>query len=193
MTNSEAFLTSFAEAGQCLAHFCGDAPTQTALVALSDRLTALYSSGGKVLIAGNGGSMADAMHFAEEWTGRFRKDRRPFPAMAMSDPTHMSCVANDYGFNQVFSRVIEAFAKPGDVVILLSTSGNSENLVLAAHSAKRAGAHVVGFLGRGGGKLGPLCDTVVMAPGVTSDRIQEIHMLALHVLIEVVEQALGVA
>lgn len=191
--SADVFAQSFAEAANCLDRFIKDAEAQQTLVDLTERMAVVFESGGKVLIAGNGGSLADAMHFAEEWTGRFRRERRPFPAMVLNDPTHLTCVGNDYGFDYIFSRMVDAFAKPEDMVILLSTSGNSQNLVLAAESATRIGAHVVGFLGRGGGKLGPMCDTVVMAPGTTSDRIQEIHMLCLHILIEAVEVRLGVS
>jgi len=137
--------------------------------------------------------MADAMHFAEEWTGRFRNDRRPLPAMALSDPTHLTCVANDFGFDHVFSRMVEAFARPEDLVILLSTSGNSSNLLKAAEAAKKAQASVVGLLGRDGGKLAPLCDLTLIAPGGRSDRIQELHMLLLHAVIDAVEHRLGIA
>ena len=186
----DTFQNSFDEAASCLELFRDDSSTQKRLVELAERLSQVFLSGGKVLAAGNGGSMADAMHFAEEWTGRFRKERRPWPALALADPTHLTCVSNDYGFDEVFSRMVVAFAKPTDMVLLLSTSGNSQNLLEAAKAAKQVGAHVVGFLGRGGGKLAPLCDTVIMAPGNTSDRIQEIHMLCLHVLIEVVEATL---
>ena len=185
-----AFVAKFKEAESCLQALLSDAQTMAALVRIAEKLRDLFLNGGKVLAAGNGGSMADAMHFAEEWTGRFRDDRRPYPAMAISDPTHLTCVGNDYGYDKVFSRTVQAFSKPGDMVLLLSTSGNSENLVLAAEAARNAGATVVGFLGRGGGRLAPLCDEVVMAPGQTSDRIQEIHMLCLHVLIDLVEQEL---
>lgn len=184
------FEDSFLEAANCLERFRTDRSVLGALTSLADRLTRAFSEGGKVLIAGNGGSMTDAMHFAEEWTGRFRKERRPFPAMSLSDPSHLSCVANDYGFEYVFSRMVQAFAGPADILILLTTSGNSPNLVRAAEAAKEVGCHVAGFLGKGGGKLLPLCDTVVMAPGDTSDRIQELHMMSLHILIEAVEAAL---
>lgn len=189
---SSQFERSFSDAADALAAFRKDQGAQAALTRLADWLAESLRHGHKALIAGNGGSMADAMHFAEEWTGRFRKDRRPYPAMALGgDPTHLTCVGNDYGFDYVFSRGVEAFAQPGDVLILLSTSGNSNNLILAAEAAKLRSVPVVGFLGRGGGKLLPLCDLVVMAPGETSDRIQEIHMMALHVLIEVVERVLA--
>lgn len=144
-----------------------------------------------MLTCGNGGSMCDAMHFAEEWSGRFRSDRRPYPALALSDPAHMSCVANDYGFESVFARQVEALAQPGDVLVLLSTSGNSPNIVAAARAGKTAGASVIGLLGKGGGEARELCDVVIHAPGENSDRIQELHMLALHVIIEVVEKRLG--
>jgi len=156
-------------------------------------LTVCFKAGGKLMTAGNGGSLADAMHVAEEFTGRFRNDRRPLPAIALADPTHMSCVSNDYGFDHVFSRPIEALAQPGDIVLLLSTSGNSQNLILAAQAARAKKAAVIGFLGRGGGNLAPLCDIVVMAPGETSDRIQELHMMALHAIIQAVEVELGYA
>lgn len=194
MTIQQQFHSSFATAAEVLDAFIRDDNAQTTLVEVAERLTATLRAGGKVLIGGNGGSMADALHFAEEWTGRFRKDRRPLPALVLGgDPTHVTCVGNDYGFDQVFARTVQAFATPQDLVILLSTSGNSTNLLRAAESAREVGAPVVGFLGRGGGQLAPLCDLVVMAPGETSDRIQEIHMLALHTLIEVVERALGLA
>ncbi len=179
---------AFSEAERLLPLFQEQGPQLDRVIAT---LVACFQMEGKLMTAGNGGSLADAMHVAEEFTGRFRRDRRPLPAISLADPTHMSCVANDYGFEHVFSRPIEALAKEGDVVLLLSTSGNSANLVLAAHAARAARATVVGFLGRGGGELASLCDIVVMAPGETSDRIQELHMMALHAIIEAVEVELG--
>lgn len=146
---------------------------------------------GRLFVCGNGGSLADAMHVAEEFSGRFRNDRQPYPAIAFSDPSHMSCVANDYGFEYVFSRQVEALGHAGDVLMLLSTSGNSANLIEAAKSAKAIGVRVVGFLGKGGGMVAPLCDLSLVFPGKTSDRIQELQMLTLHALIEGVEKALG--
>jgi D-sedoheptulose 7-phosphate isomerase len=187
----EVFLRSFEDAKAHLGAFVTDAVVLDSLVALGERTAKCFLAGGKVMIAGNGGSMADAIHFAEEWTGRFRDDRRPYPAMALGESAHLSCVANDYGFEHVFSRPVEAFGKPEDILILLSTSGNSANLLRAAEAGRRVGVWVVGFLGRGGGKLLPLCDSFVMAPGATSDRIQELHMMALHILIEAVEAELS--
>lgn len=186
------FESGLSEAARVLDEFRGDMAALEACEAFAALLADCYQKGGKAMAAGNGGSMADALHFAEELTGRFRNDRDPLPAMALGDPTHLTCVSNDYGFDHVFSRLVQAFGRPGDVLVLLSTSGNSQNLVLAAEKARDAGVQVVGFLGRGGGRLAPLCDLVVMAPGTTSDRIQEIHMIVLHLAIEALEKALGV-
>ena len=188
----KVFENSLEGAAQALDAFRKDPACLDACEAFGDLLAETYRAGGKAMIAGNGGSMADALHFAEELTGRFRRERRPLPAMALGESTHLTCVANDYGFDHVFSRMVEAFGQAGDVLILLSTSGNSHNLVLAAEKAKEKRVKVVGLLGRGGGKLGPHCDLVVMAPGETSDRIQEVHMLVLHTVIEAAENALGI-
>jgi D-sedoheptulose 7-phosphate isomerase len=145
--------------------------------------------GGKVLIAGNGGSLCDAMHFAEEFTGFFREKRKPFPAMALADPSHMSCVANDTAFEEVYSRMIEAFGKKEDIFIALTTSGNSKNLIEAAKKAKEMKIKVVGFLGKDGGELKHLCDECWIVKGFRfSDRIQEVHMSAMHIIIEAVEK-----
>ena len=181
------------EAAALLGSFAGSPGTERAMVAVEDALVACFEGGGKLITAGNGGSLADAMHVAEELTGRFKRDRRPLPAMACADPTHLTCVANDYGYEFVFSRLVEAFAGPGDVVALFSTSGESPSIVRAAEAGRAKGATVIGTLGKGGGAVAPLCDLVLMAPGETSDRIQELHMLAWHILIERVEVRLGLA
>ncbi len=154
---------------------------------LAERLKA----GGKILICGNGGSACDAAHFAEELTGRFRSDRPALAAIACTDPGHITCVANDYGFEQVFSRWVEALGRPGDVLIVLSTSGNSSNLLRAASAAKTRGLRSVALLGRAGGKLKGACDHEIVVPGETSDRIQELHMLILHAWAESVEGMLA--
>lgn len=186
----QIFESSFRDAADRLAEFRSDTKTLQVLVEIAERLLECFANGGKALVCGNGGSLADAMHFAEEWTGRFRQDRRPYPVIALSDPTHMSCVGNDYGFDDVFARSVQALGRPGDLLLVLSTSGRSKNLVRACQAGREAAMTVVGFLGRGGGEVLPLCDLAVMAPGETSDRIQELHMLALHVLIEAVESNL---
>lgn len=150
-----------------------------------------YNKGGKLLIAGNGGSLCDSMHFAEEMTGQFRKKRRALPAIAFADPGHMSCVSNDMGFQEVFSRNVEAFGKKGDIFIALTTSGNSLNLIEAIDSAKKQGLHTVAFLGKTGGKIKNTCDLEWIVEGfTTSDRIQEAHMAAIHIIIEQVERKL---
>lgn len=191
MSARAIFDQAFADAAEALEGFRRSPEAFAACVSFADLLTDTFRSGGKALAAGNGGSMADALHFAEELTGRFRQDRRPLPALALGDSTHLTCVANDFGFEHVFSRLVEAFGQEDDLLVLLSTSGNSPNLLLAAQAGKAKGMKVVGMLGRDGGQLAPLCDLAVLAPGATSDRIQEIHMLVLHTVIEATEAALG--
>jgi D-sedoheptulose 7-phosphate isomerase len=150
-------------------------------------LAQAFHANRKVLIIGNGGSMADAMHFAEELTGRFRLNRPALPALACSDPTHLTCTANDFGFEHVFSRWVEAVGQPGDVLIALSTSGQSRNILLAVHAAKARGLVTATLLGKDGGMLQGLCDHQIFVPGEGSDRIQELHMLILHTLVEAIE------
>lgn len=150
-----------------------------------------FRGGGKVLVAGNGGSLCDAMHFAEELTGVYRRTRPALAAIALSDPGHMSCVANDMGYEFVFSRAVEALGKRGDTLVLLTTSGNSQNLIEAAQVAKAQGLSVVAFLGKTGGKLKGLADLEWIVEGFSySDRIQEVHMAAIHLIIEMIEKEL---
>lgn len=150
-----------------------------------------YQKGGKLLIAGNGGSLCDAMHFAEELTGYFRQERPALPAIALADPGHLTCVGNDVGFDQVFARGVEAHGTPEDIFIALTTSGNSENLVRAVEMAKKKELSVVTFLGKTGGALKGMGDLEWIVSGFeTSDRIQEAHMAAIHIIIEMVEQEL---
>lgn len=150
-----------------------------------------YKNGNKILIAGNGGSLCDAMHFAEELTGFYREKRKAFPAIALSDPGHLTCVGNDIGFDFVFSRAVEALGKAGDVLIVLTTSGNSQNLILALNTAKLLGLKTVAFLGKTGGKAKEMADLEWIVEGFsTSDRIQEAHMAAIHIIIEMVEKLL---
>ncbi|MGL4954972.1 MAG: D-sedoheptulose 7-phosphate isomerase [Cetobacterium sp.] len=151
-------------------------------------LASIFENGNKVLICGNGGSNCDALHFAEEFTGRFRKDRRALPAISLSDSSHITCVGNDYGFDYIFSRGIEAYGKEGDMFIGISTSGNSANVIKAVEAAKKMGLKTAVLLGKDGGKLKGMCDYEFIIPGETSDRIQEIHMMILHIIIEGVEK-----
>ena len=165
--------------------------TAEKLERIADRLAGALASGGKVLACGNGGSSADAMHFCEELTGRFRDDRPPIAAIACTDPGHITCTANDYGFEHVFSRWVHALGREGDVLIVLSTSGNSRNILRAVDAAKETGLVVICLLGKGGGVLKGLGDHEIIAPGETSDRIQELHMLALHALVLGIERRLS--
>ena len=153
-----------------------------------------FKDGGKVLIAGNGGSLCDAMHFAEELTGLYREKRPALAALAFSDPGHMSCVANDLGYDQVFSRGIEALGKKGDVFVAMTTSGNSKNLIEAVKTAASMGIYTIGFLGKSGGKLRGVCDLELIIDGnfPYSDRVQEAHMTVIHILIEMIEKKLFV-
>jgi D-sedoheptulose 7-phosphate isomerase len=147
--------------------------------------------GHKLLVAGNGGSLCDAMHFAEELTGQFRERRRALPAIALSDPGHLSCTANDMGYTDVFSRALEALGKPGDIFVALTTSGNSPNILQAVDVAKSMGLRTISFLGKGGGKLRGQSDLEWIVEGFRySDRIQEAHMTAIHIIVELVEKEL---
>jgi len=167
-----------------------DTTTASTMAQCAELLAKTFQQGNKVIICGNGGSATDAMHFAEEFTGRFRGNRPPLPAIALSDPSHITCVANDFGFDEIFSRGVEAFGKPGDVFIGLSTSGNSANVIRAVEAAHRGKMHTIALLGKDGGALKNRCELEFVIPGTTSDRIQEIHMLLLHSIIEGVERIL---
>ena len=157
---------------------------------IAQELALAYKNGKKSLIAGNGGSNCDAMHFAEEFTGRFRKDRRALPSISISDSSHITCVGNDYGFDFVFAKGVEAFGQEGDFFFGISTSGNSKNIIEAVKSAKERNLKTVALLGKDGGKLKGVCDHEFIIPGETSDRIQEVHMMILHIIIEGVERIL---
>ena len=151
-------------------------------------------NGGKIISCGNGGSNCDAMHFAEELTGRYRNDRRALGAVAIDNPGHLTCVGNDYGFNYVFSRFVEGVGRAGDVLLGISTSGNSGNIVEAVESAKKAGIKTVVLTGNDGGKLAGLADAEVRVPfDRYSDRIQEVHIKIIHILIRYIEDALSLS
>lgn len=149
-----------------------------------------FQTGNKILVAGNGGSLCDAMHFCEELTGFFRKKRKALPAIPLSDPGHLTCVSNDSAFEEVFARGVEAYGKEGDIFIGLSTSGNSENIVRAIERAKSHKLHTIAFTGKGGGRIHNLCDLELLIHSSCSARIQEAHMTAIHIIIEGVERIL---
>ncbi len=154
-------------------------------------LSASLNQGGKVISCGNGGSMCDAMHFAEELSGRFRDDRKGLAALSISDPSHISCVANDYGYEYVFSRYVEAVGKKGDVLLGISTSGNSENVIKAVKTAKEKGIKTIVLTGKTGGQLADLADLEIRAPqSEYADRAQEIHIKVIHALIDGIERSL---
>lgn len=149
-----------------------------------------YLGRGNLFTCGNGGSHCDAMHFAEEMTGRYRKERRPLGALALGDASHVTCVGNDYGFEHVFSRQLEGLGRPGDLLVGLSTSGNSKNVMRAFEVAKKKEIKTVALLGRDGGALKTMADLAIVIPAQTSDRIQEMHIKIIHTVIEVVERNL---
>lgn len=147
--------------------------------------------GGAVYSCGNGGSLCDAMHFAEEMTGRYRQDRKPYRAAAISDVSHMACVGNDYGYEHVFSRWIEAMGTDKDVLIAITTSGTSKNIVAAAKAAKAKGVTVVALTGKSGSPITELADIAVVTPASRwADRVQELHIKVIHILIELIEREL---
>jgi D-sedoheptulose 7-phosphate isomerase len=157
---------------------------------LTDRVESCFRRGGRVLTCGNGGSLCDATHMAEELSGRYRNDRPALPAQAINDPAHLTCVANDWGFEYVFARGVEAWGRHGDVLVVFSTSGRSRNLVVAAQRARQMGLDVIGLLGRDGGPLKDLCDVMLIVPGHSADRIQEVHIKIVHLLVGELEQRL---
>lgn len=190
MTSSiDVLRNSFEEARDTLEAFLADPANLAAVDRFVDAAEDTLQRGGLLMSCGNGGSMCDAMHFAEEWTGRFRKDRAAVAAVAFSDPSQLTCIANDFGFEQVFAREVQAYGKSGDLLVAISTSGDSPNVIRACEVAREMGVTVVGLLGKGGGKLKELVDVPIVVPAATtSDRVQELHIKILHITIEAVER-----
>jgi D-sedoheptulose 7-phosphate isomerase len=182
---------SLREAQSGLVSLLADAQTLEVINRVGTHISEVLDRGGRVFSCGNGGSMCDAMHFAEELTGRFRNDRRGLAATAISDPGFLSCAANDFGYERVFERYLQAHAQAGDVVVAFSTSGNSANIVRAAQWSKEHGVTVVGLTGKIDSKLPSLCDYVINTPsGKFADRVQELHIKVVHILIELIERRL---
>jgi D-sedoheptulose 7-phosphate isomerase len=182
---------NFIEAQQLLEQFIADPKNMSAIETAGNALVEVFKSGNKVLSCGNGGSMCDAMHFAEELSGRFRENRKALPAISISDPSHISCIANDYGYEHVFSRYIEAIGNKGDILLAISTSGNSINIINAIKAASKKGMTIIGLTGKDGGKMASLCDIEIRAPhSQYADRAQEIHIKIIHSLIHFVESNL---
>ena len=180
--------SSLSDAQDALNQFINNPDNIRVVAETASLICDVFEKQGKVFTCGNGGSLCDAVHFAEECTGRFREDRDPLPAIALSDAGHITCTANDYGFAEIFARPILALGQPGDLLIAISTSGNSENVVRAAKAAQSKDMYVFGLLGKDGGQLSQQCDSCLIVPGKTADRIQEIHIKVLHILIEQVER-----
>lgn len=166
--------------------------SMTPLIAeMAAMLTDTFTSGGKLLVMGNGGSAADAQHFAAEIVGRFKLERRALPAVALStDTSILTAIGNDYGFEVVFSRQVEALAAPGDVVVGISTSGNSPNVLKAFHVARERDCRTIGLLGRDGGSIKAACDLALVVPSDDTPRIQEGHIAVIHIVCDLVEKAL---
>ena len=178
----------FTEAREVLDTFIADPNNFSTIESAGKILVDAIQTGGKVISCGNGGSMSDAMHFAEELSGRYRNDRPAYPAIAISDPSHLTCVANDYGYAFVFSRMVEAIGQKGDVLFAISTSGNSENVLKAIEAAKIKEMKVIGLTGKNGGSMAGFCDVEIRAPhSEYADRAQEIHIKVIHSLIDYVE------
>jgi D-sedoheptulose 7-phosphate isomerase len=184
----KATIDAATETIRLMKHLCESETDLAEIERIVDLMINSFNGGGKVLICGNGGSGCDAQHFAEELTGRFRNDRRALPAVALMDPAHITCVANDFGYDAIFSRSVEALGKKGDIFVGLSTSGNSENVREAIVKANQIEMVTVALLGRDGGFTKGLSQSEIIIPGRFSDRIQEVHMFILHLVTELIER-----
>lgn len=188
----EHIRNSLIEAQRALEAFIGSEQTLANIERAGDLLVNSFEARGKAFSCGNGGSMCDAMHFAEELTGRYRKNRPGIAAVSISDASHISCVANDFGYDHIFSRYVESHGREGDVLLAISTSGKSPNVVKAAEAAKALGIKVIALTGKPGSLLESLADVCICAPGGDfADRTQELHIKVIHILIELVERRLS--
>jgi len=192
MNDISAIRAALEEAAGSLKNLMADEAALANIAAAGELLANAFTAGGRAYSCGNGGSMCDAMHFAEELTGRFRDNRPGYAALAISDPGHLSCVGNDYGYEQVFARYIEAHGRAGDVLLAISTSGTSKNVLAAAKVAQQLGMKVIGLTGKPGTPLAQLADVpIVTRGGKYADRVQELHIKVIHILIELVERRLA--
>jgi D-sedoheptulose 7-phosphate isomerase len=191
VTMETHIIASLTESRSALDAFMKDGLAVPAIAHAGRLLVETFNNGGRVFSCGNGGSMCDAMHFAEELSGRYRNDRKGLPAVSISDPSHLSCVANDMGYDQVFARYLEAHGRSGDCLLAFSTSGTSANVVAAAEYAKANDITLIAMTGRPGSPLSLLADVEICAPGGKyADRVQELHIKVVHILIELVERGL---
>lgn len=184
---------SLQEAHEELVTFMSDDANIAAIAEAGHIMSETLKQGGKIISCGNGGSLCDATHFAEELTGRYRFNRRSLPAIAINDPAYMTCVGNDFSFEDIYRRYVEGVGQAGDVLLAISTSGNSENILWAVEAAHEKGMKVIGLTSEGGNKLSAVADVAVCAPrSAFSDRIQEIHIKVIHILIQLIEAELQV-
>ena len=180
------------EAQDALAQLLSDEAMLERINAVGDLMADAIKAGGRIYSCGNGGSLCDAMHFAEEMTGRYRKDRPAYAATAIADASHLACVANDYGYEFVFSRYVEGVARTGDVLLGISTSGTSRNVLRAVEAARAKGVKVVSLTGRADSPIAKLSDIAVVTPGGRyADRVQELHIKCIHIFIELIERRLN--
>ncbi len=192
MTMLQSIEQELNEAAQVLADFIKDQNNLKLIQQAAELLADSFRHNGKVLACGNGGSHCDAMHFSEELTGRFRDERQALPAIAISDPSHLSCVSNDYGYEYVFSRYVEALGQKNDVLLGISTSGNSANILRAIDAAKARGMKVIVLTGKDGGKMAGLADVEIRVPHFGyADRIQEVHIKVIHIMIMMIERLMA--
>lgn len=192
MNTMDEIRRGFADAARVLDEFIQAPSTWQNLEEAGKLMVETLRAGGKILSCGNGGSMCDAMHFAEELSGRFRLNRRPLAGLALSDVSHITCVANDFGYDWIFAKQVEALGRPGDLLLGISTSGNSRNVLEAIAAARQIGMKVVGLTGKSGGAMASLCDVEIRAPKTEfSDRAQEIHEKVIHSLVHYIELELG--
>ncbi len=188
-TMRELISSELTEAQKVLADFLKDAINIQKIEEASGRMASSINNGRKILSCGNGGSHCDAMHFAEELTGRYRENRQALPAIAISDPAHLSCVSNDFGYEHVFSRYVEGLGKEGDVLLGLSTSGNSQNVIKAFEVARKLGMCTIVLTGNDGGELANLADIEIRVPHHGyADRIQEVHIKVIHIFMLLIEK-----
>lgn len=192
MTTSELIIHDLAEARQEIEAFIASPLTVKSIESASEICIEALKSGRKIISCGNGGSLCDATHFAEELTGRYRGDRKPLPAIAINDPAYITCTANDFAYDEIFARYVEGVGQCGDVLLGISTSGTSSNVIKAARAAKEKGMKVIALTGPAGNPLEEAADAAVCAPAAPhSDRIQEIHIKVIHTLIHAIENGMG--
>ena len=190
-TSLDIIANSLNECSAALENLLNDKDTLGAIAGAGDLISSNFQTGSRVFSCGNGGSMCDAIHFAEELSGRYRDDRAGLPALAIADPGHLSCVGNDYGYEFVFSRFLQAHAREGDILLAISTSGKSANIIKAAEFARERGIHVIALTGRKDSPLSLFATIEICTPaGIYADRVQELHIKVIHIIIELVERAI---